>query len=916
MAAYTLERFIYGTPFISSRATGEPTILAISSGLTDSDASALRTLVPLLPLPVDSSYESQSIALIADQVAPRLGTSGAHFVLARAQYQQPSQIAAVCEYLVIPGTVLLNLNGDVFSILTQLDNEIATYGGTHAEIPPLTVAASNPWTLDRCVTVLTNLLDEVLSGEMNTLFGLLGGILHPYPMALQHFPANQRQRNMLTQGLMMLLPMLARPYLTFATHIAPNHPMVAQLIFGALPAATPHWQVDWQQPTFDEAVLTLPYVTHLRRLWRGDMVTFVQALQALDELAIYKMSGLSLLDGLVEVTTRHQQDIAIMNGATLPTTDLMAILTGDAPPDGETHFHYVEQLLQQALAERNTEAAAWVAHELDRNPQLDENMDVVFQQMLELQPDSVYVFVRTRLGNGVTEKWLARLHDSAQRSLRVAIESGDADILNSWLNLLAREPSRYQLADVLREGMIAALSRVTDSPGLARNLLRIGVKRQAELIPTLLDNADFVNSLDDGVVRAIIEYQLDAIEAILSESRELFLLGIARALDVRKPIINTTIAQALWEIHTKQQTNILAPQFRPVTLIERFSADPTVVQKGALEILLALILRDEEDLFFHQYAASFGEGVLAGVLSTALEQSGREYDSWVTLINALLADETLSPQEAANIYAALLRDREWDDAAMPLIEQVTRLLNQYANVQMDTAILWRMLSKSNSLKNEHMMRVSSRRLLADMDQLVAEEQVVQNILRLRKAMQWNPSGLQAVMAWWRKYTRQQSLVQLQKLERAIDDNRSSDDLRAVAQTAIAVRRMIGNRSMEEFAADLNVAYNILQALSDGFDPEDGTGILVDSDTIRTEMNYRMRDLAPDVRHILAKNLKELAQLVTTLADNRSKRSFIRSDDTLERQLVRGEQEPQSAIDVMRWLSGYLDGAQKDSSDSS
>ena len=123
-----------------------------------------------------------------------------------------------------------------------------------------------------------------------------------------------------------------------------------------------------------------------------------------------------------------------------------------------------------------------------------------------------------------------------------------------------------------------------------------------------------------------------------------------------------------------------------------------------------------------------------------------------------------------------------------------------------------------------------------------------------------------------------------------------------------MRRIMGNRTLEEFSEDVATTYTLLQALSEGFDLSDK---LVDSTTIRNEIDARADELPIELRPVLSTNLKELAQIVTTLSDNRSKPSLIRSDDSIERQLLKGEQDPQSALDVMRWLSGYLEGVQKE-----
>jgi hypothetical protein len=248
-----------------------------------------------------------------------------------------------------------------------------------------------------------------------------------------------------------------------------------------------------------------------------------------------------------------------------------------------------------------------------------------------------------------------------------------------------------------------------------------------------------------------------------------------------------------------------------------------------------------------------------------------------------------------------------------MVEQLARLLNQHPETEADPDILWRLVEISGELKSEQMMRVALRRLFQQIALLQGEAQIVENVLRMRKAITWSNNGRTVMIRWWRQYVRSQSVAGLQKLERALEGKRTLDELRSVVQTALALRRVMGQRSLEEFARDINITYSLLQSLAEGFDPDERDSA-VDSATIRSELDARSDLIPPDSRHILATNLKQLAQIITTLAENRSKPSLMRSDDVLERQLVTGEQHPQSAVDVMRWLSGYFDGFQKDDLD--
>ena len=68
------------------------------------------------------------------------------------------------------------------------------------------------------------------------------------------------------------------------------------------------------------------------------------------------------------------------------------------------------------------------------------------------------------------------------------------------------------------------------------------------------------------------------------------------------------------------------------------------------------------------------------------------------------------------------------------------------------------------------------------------------------------------------------------------------------------------------------------------------------------------------RHILANNLRNIAQRITQMAEKRSKPSLIRSDDSIDRQLTQGEASPHGSIDMMKWIAGYLDGAHPHTND--
>ena len=84
---------------------------------------------------------------------------------------------------------------------------------------------------------------------------------------------------------------------------------------------------------------------------------------------------------------------------------------------------------------------------------------------------------------------------------------------------------------------------------------------------------------------------------------------------------------------------------------------------------------------------------------------------------------------------------------------------------------------------------------------------------------------------------------------------------ACRRTAISVRKLMGKRSLQEFAADINTAYSVLQAYVDSFDPSPKQSLNFDQATVRAVLHSQEEGLNPQERKLLAKNLKELAQLV-------------------------------------------------------
>ena len=257
-----------------------------------------------------------------------------------------------------------------------------------------------------------------------------------------------------------------------------------------------------------------------------------------------------------------------------------------------------------------------------------------------------------------------------------------------------------------------------------------------------------------------------------------------------------------------------------------------------------------------------------------------------------------------------LRDQR-DDVFFKLIRQ---------SIKVSTDTLWRLLASAAETRDEAITRATLRRLMLELEAIEDENELIDAINDVFNLLTWSAPARQQVVAWWRDFTREQPPARLGRLDKALVEHlgegakRPLDDLREILGAVISFRRMLGKRSLSEFADDVRTAYSVLQALSESFDPSPRRQISFDAQTIRAEIDDRAADLPLDERQLLANHFKELAAVISEMAEYRSKAGLIRRGEDVDRQLMTGEQEPHGAVDALKWMSGYLSGTQHERDD--
>lgn len=637
-----------------------------------------------------------------------------------------------------------------------------------------------------------------------------------------------------------------------------------------------------------------------------------------------------------EAATRATLDAQIASGGDVPINVLQdalrALIVGEwGEIDDTLRAMYFKRGVEYALDSHDAEMSLMIARAMDASPELDAQLWAWLYENIGKQPDSVYAFIRARLSqtdadDAIFARWQPRLKSAAQVSLQVAITDGDWQTITDWLKLIGREPAAYDLSDVFIRGIQLAQPRAHNEPDLAVALFVLTARRHQATFDALIEDQALIAALaDDNLRVSLADGNGDGIALMSVYGADIFLLAIQNATEARNPAMLTSAAiEQVWTLRNSgtHQTGDHTPE----RLIEAWIRDGAEwLHEDTLKTLLRLSLTDRRDELFHRLIFALkNRPDLILLTAQTLHKSGRSVSDGLALISQMVANEDLTLQGAVDTYSVLLRLWDFDKSSVLMMAQLIRAIQHHPELQVEPWVLWRILDSAAETREDLIARVASKRLTSELEALEDDTMFAEGLLHLQHKISWNSVARSQVITWWRGFVRAQTAARLSRIEKALEAQKSDktmgdrekayQELREVMQTIIAVRRMVGKRTLEQFADAVGVAYDVLQAFAESFDPSPKRSANFDVGTIRAEFEARAEELSPHARKILANNFKDLAALIAEMGDNRSKASLRRRTEEVDRALMTGDQAPHSAVDALKWFSGYLSGAQDNDND--
>ena len=762
---------------------------------------------------------------------------------------------------------------------------------------------------------LGRILDELPDDRLDHVLTLLGAFVHERGLVIVDYPPDFHKRLALIAGLQALLPGRLAAHLSFASQAPAKCQQRPRLSFADEVGSASGWVYDWSAPSVIPDVMDHPYLDVLRALWRGDILDLASEIQNLAGPANSGVASGDLGRELDQIAERYWLDQQVGTPSDEVTTEaIIRILDGAAPPSDETRRQSIRKLLHNALSERDAAAGKRVAEELEKDASLESDLSEIFDAMLEDQPDAVYVFIRNRLMNlGVDDAWIPRLQAAARNSLEVAIEEGDVGTLAGWLELIAHEPQTYKLHDTLQEAILQARQRAYADGELGIHLILIAVRRVPEIVNALYQDEQLINALESKVRKALQQASAASLEQLIDEKSEYFLLALYHGIQVSDEILVTLpTVKRLWSLYESDERVNLPAVFRPPAAARLLATEAShQMTDEALDFLFDSIVAGDDRKLIVDTAHHFADrDLLFPRLSQALENDDIPLDKVQSVMTAVGGIKSAPPHEVIDAYFTLLDYYQWEPQTQRLIEALSRLMAKHQEARVSYRRLWRLFDACQHLETEGATRVSMTHLLLQYGEEEELSVVVEGLGRIWRQIGWSKALQGALNAWWRHYTHNLSLTQLQRLERELEPQRQLEPQKHILYSVLAMRRWLHSQDPVELAESINTTYTILEHITEAFDAEHIHEI--DSHTIRRELDEVGRGLSSERRHILANNLRNLAHRITKMAERRSKPSLIRSDDSIERQLQQGEANPQGSIDMMKWIAGYLDGAHAES----
>lgn len=906
---HRLEHFYYGQLIHHSKPTGEARILAQSKGITDEH---LQLFLRQGLLPYDPQVAEGSWGVLR-------GNKRISFLLVRTQKGNYGQVTH--HVIALPSDLLREIAGQVRRLESLIQNNIPTYEMLGDTLAPITFDAKQERTTEQQVDDLLNLM-TFTGNNTRKIEPLLAAIVQNKTLAIYNAPEDNSTRIQFIQGLLTLLPSSTRFAVTFATFNNASSAVTPQIVF-ANSSIDDAVEYDWQGKSVSGLSLQDDYSRFIIGQLRLDAELSLEQAELLTPVAGWRFrSGDNLRDALAYASNRSKLDKAILNHLPAPVGEVSKILSEDPTLSEDLRSAYAEHLITLSIALGDLSLCDPVAVTIQTNPNLEKN---ILKRLQEVVKDGnggmVFTMLQSWLQNPLspqTPEWMTLLRQSALAQAESLAKDGDIEGIIAYLYGVQDVNQNNSLSPILRKIVERLLPFSSHDSAIASSIFLIAlIYFDINTLQKLLRVRDFTQNLPRPIKR--------------------FMASLSRTAEDTQPSVILSASQAFGEAHQKKvliKLVQIAQEANAYALIDtgtlaslvEFASSPEGINHAAMLISIYRAienrletLEEPANRYLLQIPLAIGryDLVAQGMIAQSRDYYGgeRQYE-YIEMAQTLFAKTKMSSQQAKRALENIakhgikgipfiasscgtLEATQWSaDLAHVANENSTWFITHPHRLEVihPEAII--------TLIHFYLVRQDTAQLKRTVHLLPTciiykPEKVGLNALNRAyqlMTMHDNPE-IDVAFEMIRQYIREASPKPSMRALQFFSKKMTSSQSRRL-EFAHHFSRFLGRLDLETFAISVTTTLELLKNNHESFIPEARK-------PSRTQVTGFMGDLTSRLtlenRHQLATDLQKLSQGLFSLG----KQQATESGNKFASALIKGQEEPRSALDVLRVIGGHL-----------
>jgi len=488
---FVLKHFYYGQFVRDGNPGGDMRLLAKTHGLHDATIQEALA-VGLLP-PMAGQNQGSWAILRGRRTLP--------FVLVESERGSDGQL--MLHYVVLPSDLVRRMGGNLKALHPLIEGDMPAYDRVNNIINPLVISDIAPPDEGQEVD---DILDFMMftKNRMDVIESLLSAVVQNIPVYIVNAPENPTDRELFITGLLVLLPPSVRYAVTFATHTLENTNIETQVRFYSGQPPEDALTFDWKNGKITGKKVSDNYSKFIVSQLRLDVELVIKQTRDLTAIAQWRMrqTNTRLASALAYASQRVSVDDAVRNRQPVEAAEVAHILATDTTLSDELRVEYARHLMSFSLALGELEHAQPLGIMLGNNGELaDTAFEMLKNALRNGAAGDIFDLMAKWMDSPMGprgDRWVKLTHECAKIYLNDIIDAGDLDEVQLFLRDVDRAGASVMAGRLLPSLLKIAMPVAVMNEGLAHTVFILGCKHLTHTdLYNILSNQSFAQLMPE-----------------------------------------------------------------------------------------------------------------------------------------------------------------------------------------------------------------------------------------------------------------------------------------------------------------------------------------------------------------------------------------------------------------------------------